>query len=77
MTEEKKVTVDDVVEVLAKHSASPNDPDDADTLSRFNEQVAEERRQKEGGDEEQREKREPSQDAPKPSSPTGSRKEKP
>jgi hypothetical protein len=77
MTEEKKVTVDDVVEVLAKHSASPNDPDDADTLSRFNEQVAEERRQKEGGDEEQREKREPSQDAHKPSSPTGSRKEKP
>jgi len=39
----ERVTLDDVVEVLAKHSASPNDPDDADTLSRFNQQVADDR----------------------------------
>jgi hypothetical protein len=36
-----KVTLDDVVEVLAKHAAMPSDPDDAATLATFNEQVAE------------------------------------
>jgi hypothetical protein len=43
MVEEKKrVTLQDVVGVLAKHSATPTDPDDAETLNRFNEQAAEE-----------------------------------
>jgi hypothetical protein len=45
--EKPKVTVDDVVELLAKHSATPNDPDDADTLSRFNQQVIDERTERE------------------------------
>lgn len=41
----ERVTLDDVVEVLAKHSASPNDPDDADKLTRFNQQVIDDRSQ--------------------------------
>jgi hypothetical protein len=36
---EDKVTVDDIVELLAKHASTPSDPDDADTLARFNQQV--------------------------------------
>jgi hypothetical protein len=45
--EEKKERVElgDVVRVLAKHSAVPNDPDDADLLGRFNAQVAEDQAQ--------------------------------
>jgi hypothetical protein len=42
MADEKPVTFEDVVEVLAKHAPSPNDPDDAATLTRFNQQVADE-----------------------------------
>lgn len=44
---EDKVTIDDVVEVLAKHASAPSDPDDADTLSRFNQQVLDERTERE------------------------------
>lgn len=44
--EKPKVTVDDVVELLAKHFPTPNDPDDAETITRFNAQVAEEREKK-------------------------------
>jgi hypothetical protein len=47
MADEKRVTLDDVVEVLAKHFPSPNDPDDADTLTRFNEQVTADKARKE------------------------------
>ena len=47
--EEKRVTLDDVVEVLAKHATTPNDPDDADTVSRFNQQVIDEREKEQGG----------------------------
>lgn len=35
-----RVTLEDVVEVLAKHASAPNDPDDAATLAGFNQQVA-------------------------------------
>jgi hypothetical protein len=41
--EKRKVSLDDVVEVLAKHAGTPNDPDDAETISLFNEQVTEAR----------------------------------
>jgi hypothetical protein len=42
MAEEKKrVTRDDVLGVLIKHAATPNDPDDADILTRFQQQEAE------------------------------------
>jgi hypothetical protein len=41
--EKKKVTLDDVVEILAKHFIAPVDPDDADTLTRFNQQVIDDR----------------------------------
>lgn len=41
MAEEKKrVTRDDVLSVLIKHAPTPNDPDDADTLARFQQQEA-------------------------------------
>jgi hypothetical protein len=43
MAEEKKVTLEDAVEVLAKHASAPSDPDDAATLTRFNQQVADEK----------------------------------
>lgn len=45
MADEKarKVTVDEVVEVLAKHAGTPNDPDDAETVTLFNTQVAEDK----------------------------------
>jgi hypothetical protein len=45
--EEKKERVElgDVIRVLAKHSAVPSDPDDADLLGRFNAQVAEDQAQ--------------------------------
>jgi hypothetical protein len=44
MAEEKRrVTLEDVVEVLAKHSSTPNDPDDAQTLTDFNQQVIDEK----------------------------------
>lgn len=36
-----KVSVADVLKVLAKHAPTPNDPDDAKTLSDWNEQQAE------------------------------------
>jgi hypothetical protein len=55
--EEKKERVElgDVVRVLAKHSAVPNDPDDADLLGRFNAQVAEDQAQpKEEGSQQQK-----------------------
>jgi hypothetical protein len=39
--ETRKVSVGDVVKVLAKHSAAPSDPDDAETLRLYNEQAAE------------------------------------
>lgn len=44
MAEEKKekVNTGDVLRVLAKHAPTPSDPDDADTLSRWNQQVADE-----------------------------------
>lgn len=43
MAEEKqeKVKDSDILRVLAKHASTPNDPDDADTLTRWNEQQAE------------------------------------
>lgn len=44
---EGRVTVDDVVELLAKHASTPSDPDDADTLARFNQQVVDDRTAKE------------------------------
>jgi hypothetical protein len=43
MAEPKRITVDDVVEILVKHATAPNDPDDAEALTRFNEQVKEDR----------------------------------
>ena len=43
MAEQKRVTFEDALEVLAKHATSPSDPDDAATLTAFNEQVAEEK----------------------------------
>lgn len=44
MAEEKRrVTLEDVVEILAKHSSTPNDPDDAQVLTDFNQQVIDER----------------------------------
>jgi hypothetical protein len=49
--EQPKVTVDDVVEVLAKHAGTPIDPDDADTITRFNQQVAEDKEKKQSGPE--------------------------
>jgi hypothetical protein len=66
MAEKERVNLEDVVEILAKHSASPNDPDDADTLSRFNQQVADDRSQ-----EGQERAKEP------PSQPVSKGKEKP
>lgn len=54
--EPRKVTLDDVVEVLAKHSSAPNDPDDQETLRLFNEQVAEQRSQQSQPSEPQSEK---------------------
>jgi hypothetical protein len=41
--QKRRVTMDDVVEVLAKHAGSPVDPDDAETLRLFNEQVTEDK----------------------------------
>lgn len=41
--ERQRVTLEDVVEILVKHASSPNDPDDAETLSLFNQQVADDR----------------------------------
>jgi hypothetical protein len=38
----EKVTLDDVVEVLARNATTPVSPDDADVLNRFNQQVADE-----------------------------------
>lgn len=40
---ERKVGIDEVVGVLAKHAPVPSDPDDADLLGRYNTQVSEER----------------------------------
>jgi hypothetical protein len=40
MADEKKVSLAEVVQVLAKHANTPNDPDDAATLTRWNEQQA-------------------------------------
>jgi hypothetical protein len=40
--EPSKVSVADVVKVLAKHAGTPVDPDDAATLTQFNEQTAQE-----------------------------------
>lgn len=90
--QEKRVEMGDVLRVLAKHSAVPNDPDDADLLGRFNAQSAEEQAQPQEtqtGQEEDEEKAETKQDegpqqgspqkgspTAKPGSSTGSRKEK-
>jgi hypothetical protein len=38
---ERRVSTDDVLKVLTKHSAVPNDPDDAETLRLYNEQQSE------------------------------------
>lgn len=82
--EKERISNDDALAVLAKHAASPNDPDDAETLASFNQQVADDRAKKEGGSgeekaerDEQREGRAPSDDPPKPTSTSGARKEKP
>lgn len=55
--DKERVTLDDVVEVLAKHSASPNDPDDADKLSRFNQQVRDDQAQQQPSSEEDEEQK--------------------
>jgi hypothetical protein len=36
-----KISLEDVVKVLVKHAGTPNDPDDAATLTAFNEQQTE------------------------------------
>jgi hypothetical protein len=41
----EKITFEDVVEVLAKNAAAPSDPDDADLLTRFNQQVQDEKQE--------------------------------
>lgn len=88
----KRVELGEVINVLAKHSPVPSDPDDADLLGRFNAQVAEEKAQPQEtqtGQPEDEEKAEgkqdegPQQGSPqkgsptaKPGSSTGARKEK-
>ena len=59
-----KVSLENVVKVLAKHAGTPNDPDDAATLAAYNEQ------QNETPQEQEKE------DPGKPG-PTGARREKP
>jgi hypothetical protein len=59
--EKERVTLDDVVEVLAKHSPSPNDPDDADKLTRFNQQVIDDRKEQEPDDDSGEKKETPSE----------------
>lgn len=43
MADEKPVSLEDVVEVLAKHAGTPVDPDDAATLARFNQETADDK----------------------------------
>ena len=88
--QEKRVELGDVVRVLAKHAAQPNDPDDADLLGRFNAQEAEgeqepaSTRTGQEGKSEQEQDEGPQQGSPqkgsptaKPGSSTGARREKP
>ena len=82
---EKRVEMGDVLKVLAKHAARPNDPDDANTLDRWNQQVAEEQgtaQDKETEGREQQDSPESPQGGSQPTgtargSSTGARREKP
>ena len=83
--QEKKVEMGDVLRVLAKHAPSPSDPDDADTLNRWNQQVAEEQGTAQDQETEGREQQDSPESPQQGSQPTGTsrgsatgaRKEKP